>query len=108
MCFVNHLALLILFSSYLLYKSSSGVPVPDSIVPIEGTTPVVISATSTEGLKSYDLSDALQQTVDENTPTSYSRILTTPTNPAALVIGLPFEVSKEFPFSKLLSFICCI
>ena len=81
-----------LFSSYLLYKSSAGLPVPDSIVPIEGTSSLVISATSTDGLKSNDLGDALQQTVDENTPTSYSRMLATSSSLAAMAIGLPFQV----------------
>ena len=86
--------LLCFFSSYLLYKSSAGLPVPDSIVPIEGTGPLVISATSTNGLKFDDLGDALQLTVDENTLASYSRMFTTPSHLAALGIGLPFQVSS--------------
>lgn len=90
-----------LFSSYLLYKSSAGLPVPDSIVPIEGISPLVISATSIDGLKFNDLEDALQQTVDENTPTSYSRMLTTPSSLAAVAIGLPFQVSLVISFSLL-------
>lgn len=80
------------YSSCLLYKSSNSLPVPDSIVPIEGSSPLVISATSTDGLKPNDLGDALQQTVDENTPTSYSRIFAVPSNLAAVAIGLPFQV----------------
>ena len=76
----------------MLYKSSAGVSVPDSLVPIEGTGSVIISATSTNGLKCDDLGDALQLTVDENTPTSYSRIFTTPSHLGALAIGLPFQV----------------
>ena len=80
------------YSSYLLYKSSTSLPVPDSMVPIEGSSPLVISATSTDGLKFDDLRDVLQQTVDKNTPTSYSRIFTTPSNLAAVATGLPFQV----------------
>ena len=86
------------FSSYLLYKSSASLPVPDSIVPIKGTGPVVISATSIDGLKFNDLGDALQQTVDENTPPSYSRMFATPSSLAAVAIGLPFGVAITFFF----------
>ena len=91
---INHVYVvdLCFYSSYLLYKSSTSLPVPDSIVPIEGSSPLVISATSTDGLKFDDLGDVLQQTVDENTPTSYSRMFTTPSNLAAVATGLPFQV----------------
>ena len=61
-------------------------------MPIEGSGPLVISATSTDGLKPNDLGDALQQTVDENTPTSYSRMFTTSSHLAAVAVGLPFQV----------------
>ena len=80
------------FSSYLLYKSSIDLPVPDSMVPIEGFAPLRISATSADGLKFNDLGDALQQVVDENTPMSYSRMFTTPSHLAAVAVGLPFQV----------------
>lgn len=90
------------FSSYLLYKSSAGLAVPDSIVPVEGTGPLVISTTCIDGLKFNDLGDALQQTVDENTPTSYSRMFATPSNLATVAIGLPFKVISNTSSSTLI------
>ena len=53
---------------------------------------IPLLATSTTGLKPNDLADALELTVDENTPTSYSRIVATPSKLAAIATGLPFEV----------------
>lgn len=69
---------------------------------MEGTGPLVISATSTDGLKPNDLADALQLMVDENTPSSYSRMFTMPSNLATVAVGLPFQVSvvNDTPLSQ--------
>ena len=89
---VSYIFCCCLYSSFLLYKSSASLPAPDSISPIESTNLIPVLATSTTGLKPNDLGDALQLTVDENTPASYSRIVATPSSLAAVATGLPFEV----------------